>query len=874
MRRRRTGALGIVTGASMRGMGSEICCAVEMSQLVERYFVVPHTHWDREWYRPFEHFRMLLGSTVDEVLDTLERDPAFKSFTLDGQAIVLEDYVTVRPENESRLRRLIAAGRIEVGPSYVLPDEFLVSAESLVRNLLIGRSVCERFGGRPSVAGYLPDSFGHPLQLPQILAGFGIETFLFSRGLGDEVEEVGVAFNWVAPDGSRVVALQLLGDYSNFANIASEDDAEARVQAMLERFGPALERADVHEVVLCNGTDHWRIQPQMPAVCAELERRFPGSTFVIAGYGEYVSELRTGELPSWSGELLGSRLWNVLRGVNSARLYLKQANERAEQRLLSAETLAALCSLRTGRRFPLADFTFAWRELLKCHPHDSIGGCSCDEVHRDMLVRYASLERTLELLIEQARAGLPPFETLSEGPSETLSGSLTEAPSETLSGSLTEAPSETLSGSLTETRSEPPLEGPERVGVVNPLPVSRSGLVRVDGAGPTPVALAGFEAKALELAPAIAVAPTAGTRIESDRFAVEVAPDGTMTIDDLLRGQRFQGLHAVEVELDMGDLYNFCPVEGTGVWRCSSGSSRILCDGPLCWELEVSCEGERPAGLDAALRPRSQMVAFSLRTVVRLIRGSDRIEFETAIDNAAEDHRLRVVFPVGDAPGPVRAEGHFAVVRRPVVAPEPRAEWCEPPDPTQHTLGAVALGRLALMSRGLPEYEAREASGAPDRAELCLTILRCVGVISRPTGALATRPLGAGPGVATPEGQCLGHHLLEYALRFDADELDDVALLRASQDYRCPLMVVAPEVRFGPPLQLEGDVVFSCLKGAEDGDGLVMRVFNPKPDPATARVIGAATVERLRLDEAGAAAVADGVAELRPGEIATLRIRR
>ncbi len=319
---------------------------------VERYFVVPHTHWDREWYRPFEHFRLLLGGVVDEVLDTLERDPAFTSFTLDGQAIVLEDYVEVRPEHEQRLRALIEAGRIEIGPSYVLPDEFLVGGEPLVRNLLIGRAVCERFGGRASPAGYLPDSFGHPMQLPQILAGFGIDSFLFSRGLGDELEELGVAFQWVAPDGSSVRALQLLGDYSNFAGIGDADDGEARVRGIDERFGWALERAAARDVLLCNGTDHTHVQAAMPAICAELERRVPGSSFEIAKYGDYVAGLRTGELPSWSGELLGSRLWNVLRGVNSARLYLKQANERAERRLLATETLAALCAAAGRNAIP------------------------------------------------------------------------------------------------------------------------------------------------------------------------------------------------------------------------------------------------------------------------------------------------------------------------------------------------------------------------------------------------------------------------------------------------------------------------------------------------------------------------------------------
>src|SRR5262249_6391705 len=160
--------------------------------------------------------------------------------------------------------------------------------------------------------------------------------------------------------------------------------------------------------------------------------------------------------------------------------------------------------------------------------------------------------------------------------------------------------------------------------------------------------------------------------------------------------------------------------------------------------------------------------------------GSDRVEFQTTIDNRAKDHRLRVVFPVGRATGPVRAEGQFAVVNRPLFPPAPRTQWCEPPDATQHTGGAVALGPVALLTRGLPEYEARAGAGG---GELCLTMLRCAGVISRPTGVIPTRPVGAGPHVGTPEGQCLGRHVLEYALQFEADELDEVALLRASQDY-------------------------------------------------------------------------------------------
>src|ERR1700738_3237849 len=209
------------------------------------FFVVPHTHWDREWYRPFEHFRLELARVVDGVLDVLERNPEFPSFTLDGQAIVLEDYLEVRPENEGRLRALLAAGRIEVGASYQLPDEFLVGAEPLVRNLLLGRAVCERFGAEPSPVGYLPDSFGHPAQLPQLLAGFGIGSFIFSRGVGDELDELGVVFGWRSPDGSEVLAFQQLPHYGNFAAVSDVEDGERRVQEIIEQFGTDLGQAGV-----------------------------------------------------------------------------------------------------------------------------------------------------------------------------------------------------------------------------------------------------------------------------------------------------------------------------------------------------------------------------------------------------------------------------------------------------------------------------------------------------------------------------------------------------------------------------------------------------------------------------------------------------
>jgi alpha-mannosidase len=706
-----------------------------------RFLVVPHTHWDREWYLPFEQFRLRLGAVVDGVLDTLERDESFTSFTLDGQAIVLEDYLEVRPENEQRLRALLAAGRLEVGPSYVLPDEILVGGESLVRNLLLGRRVCRGFGVEPSGAGYMPDSFGHPAQLPQILAGFGIGTFLFSRGLGDEIEDVGVVFRWRAGP-AEVVACQMLPHYDNFARMTWYHDAEERVRKIVDYFGEDVRRAGQDEIVLANGSDHLPIEPELPEILAELGRTFGGS-FRIGRYDEYAPA--ADGLPEYEGELVGGRLQNILRGVNSARIYLKQANERAERRLLSIETAAALRVLGEGAPYPAADLRLAWRDLLRNHPHDSICGCSCDEVHRDMLVRYEQLDRTLDFVEREALG---------------------------------------VGGAF-----------------VNTLPFRRrraveGGVFQLDG--------------------------FSGRRTEP--LAALEAPFELDAIAELL---------VFEDEPDLGDLYTFC----------AGGEARTA-------ELVSSRR------VEGALVLEHELPGIAIETTIRVVPGLDRVELTSIVENEAEDHRLRVLLRSAAGADEVRAESQFAVVRRPLAPPPPRSRWAEPPVPTAHTLGAVALGPLVLLTKGLPEYEA-----FPDG--LRLTLLRCVGTISRPPG-LPTRPVGAGPDIATPEGQCPGRHVLEYALRFDGDALSDAALVRASQDYRTDFLRGDP---FEPPLELAGDVAFSCLKGAEDGAGLVLRVFNPNPQPEALTL--SLPAQRVRLDETEQL---DGGLELAPGEIATFLI--
>ena len=189
--------------------------------------IVPHTHWDREWYAPFQTFRVRLVALLDTLIPLLEQDLSYARFLLDGQTAVLDDYLAVRPEAAGRLARLAASGRVLVGRWMILMDEFMVSGETIVRNLQLGMARATALGGAMQV-GYLPDMFGHVAHMPQVLRLAGLDHAVVWRGVPAAITET--AFWWEAPDGITVRAEYLPVGYANGAYLPQ--DAEALVRRM------------------------------------------------------------------------------------------------------------------------------------------------------------------------------------------------------------------------------------------------------------------------------------------------------------------------------------------------------------------------------------------------------------------------------------------------------------------------------------------------------------------------------------------------------------------------------------------------------------------------------------------------------------------
>ena len=876
--------------------------------------IVPHTHWDREWYQPFQAFRLRLVEVLDDVLDRLEADPSIPHFLLDGQMAVVDDYLALRPENEDRLRRLAAAGRITVGPWYVLPDEFLVSGETLVRNLQLGLERAAAFGGAMEV-GYLPDMFGHVAQMPQLLRQAGFDHAVVWRGVPAAVTRT--AFWWRAPDGSGVRAEYLPVGYGNGA--AVPDDAKAlveRIRAHEDELGAVLPPDS--PLLWMNGGDHQRLQAHLGRVVAEADDLSDDHHLEITSLPRYLAASSVVGLPSWTGELRSGARANLLMGVASNRVDVKQAAARAERALEHlAEPLAALFA----QDWPAGSLRLAWTEVVRNAAHDSVCACSADDVVDAVLARYAEATHVAEAVTARALADLGAsmavtapvvvnpsprtrgglVELLLPGTGDVEGGQVVAA----RVGSATErvVPGGQLGIVLGQVANEETAWGGAIVGV--DVADDESGLDVVLRTGPRPdhrrpdpslaATIADLYARAgarrrdpihvriehepyrrvLVRAddvpgfgwsawsagdPPSEVAPVGAARDDADRFTlgnglvtVVVDPaDGTFSIDG------HAGLDLLVDDGDAGDTYNYSPPDGDiAIDAPVSVRVDIHEHGPLRASLRVVRTFEWPVRLEGG-RERVGARTVEVATRLELRAGERLVRVTTTLDNPCRDHRLRAWFPLPAPATTSRAECAFGTVERGLLAEGGSTERGLPTFPSRRF---VSAGGLTIVHEGLLEYELVD-----DGKALALTLLRCVGVLS---GTYLTyRPLPAGPPVPVDGAQMPGRHTLRYGVA--VGDHDPYALV---DDAFLPLLVAAgsgagARAATGSALSVGGAEV-SAVRGVPGGR-LEVRVFNPHAEEATVD-LGGRTGWLVDLRDRPSEHVA-GTFRLRPWGIATVHL--
>src|SRR2546423_6472567 len=356
------------------------------------FHLIPHTHWDREWYLPRAAFQARLVAVMDDLIERLQRDPAYRTFLLDGQTVLLEDYMRARPERETDVKALVKTGRLQIGPWYVLPDEQIPSGEGLVRNLLLGAADAERWGGRLDVL-YSPDAFGHPAAWPTLAREFGIRYGVVWRGLGGEAGQERDLYRWRGLDGKEVLVWHLppVG-YEVGAALSTEGERLFPTWAPVR--GALVARAAGKHIPVFIGADHHAAHPAVSRLRDLLAEVDPQSAYRVSGLDEFFRAAAEGAKPApLAGELRWSyRYAWTLQGVHATRAPLKRRYGEAELTLTRlAEPLAAVARRAGGRdRRPLLDL--AWRGLVRCQFHYSIGGCVSDAVARALETRLGGAE--------------------------------------------------------------------------------------------------------------------------------------------------------------------------------------------------------------------------------------------------------------------------------------------------------------------------------------------------------------------------------------------------------------------------------------------------------------------------------------------------
>ncbi|MEO7573964.1 MAG: alpha-mannosidase [Acidimicrobiales bacterium] len=837
-----------------------------------RVNIVPHTHWDREWYSPFQSFRLRLVDLLDDLLPQLEGDPSYAHFLLDGQMAVVDDYLAVRPEAEERIRALATSGRMAMGPWYALPDEFLVSGETLVRNLQRGLRVAARFGGAMDV-GYLPDMFGHVAQMPQLLRLFGFEHAVVWRGVPSSIDRSG--FWWSAPDGSTVRAEYLPQGYGNGALLPK--DAKALVRRIAE-FDEEQGELLAGPILWMNGTDHLLPQAWLGRVVAEANALELDYELRIGSLAEHVLSAPTDGLPSWTGELRSGARANLLMGVASNRVDIKQAAAVAERTLERlAEPLSAL--FLPAADWPGALLDAAWLEVIRNSAHDSICACSVDEVCDAVLHRFSESTQIAQGLAERALQALgatvgvdrrtpvvvnPAQRTrssivelrlpgtdvpdgcqlVSERPAERVLLDATAIEVATVMVSELEFVRNVLSFTVDAADGTELLHVPrEEAGTLVTPPVrqhladlreARRGeqvRVRITNhpavtvlAAVADVAGYGWQAWSGTSAPVQPVIAEAWS-LANGTVTVDVDPDdGTFSLNGLA------GLGQLVDGGDVGDTYNWCPPPSdTIIDRPTSVRSRVLESGPVRARLEVTCTYELPTHVEGAARAGAR--AVEVRTTLELQAGDDLVRVHLELDNhGLRDHRLRIHLPLPRPAATSVAECAFATVERGLTAEGGPTELGLPTFPSRRF---VSAGGMTIAHEGLLEYELVDIDD-DEAATLAITLLRCTGMLSQ--GPMATRPLPAGPLTPMEGPQSQGRAEARFALHVGGREAYAVA-----DDAFLPLLVTrgggttASGAAAGQALSVTGAEVSAIVR---DAGALHVRLFNPTAEPATVTLDG------------------------------------
>ncbi|MBR0443724.1 MAG: alpha-mannosidase [Clostridia bacterium] len=798
--------------------------------------IIPHSHWDREWYIPFEKHRVRLVDLFDNLIKVMEENEDYTYYHLDGQYIVIDDYLEIRPQMRERLLKLIHDGRIQVGPWYILQDEYLTSGEANVRNMLYGLRLCRDIGADPVKTGYFPDAFGNISQAPQIIRGFGFDNAVFGRGLNDVladnqlVKENGITKSeliWRSPDGSEVIGVMFANWYHNAMELPADPAAlRERIQKIV---ASTSKFALTDHLLGMNGCDHQPIQMDLHKVIGLANEVQDEVEVKQSNFKDYIAEMRKykDNFPVVEGEINGqySEGRCPLICTASAHVDIKQQNHDVQHLLERIAEPVSAISMLGGGKYKQDLYLYAWKKLMQNHPHDSICSCSCDEIYEEMKTRFAKAQACAEQLRDGSLDHLASTIDTSAVDGEHAIVVLSLEPNASVltvranvdfdknddvasiaifdeNGNEVPAKTKLIKNQFTYTLPDDRFRQPRRVNRFEvEMQVASHGIgYRV------------FSVK--KQAATVKTAVKVGERcMENEFLKVEFNDNGTVNVTHKSSGRVYANQNLFEDTKDRGNLYNYIQPEGDIAVTTADVKADISLDEITPWS--VTFKAVVPMAIDA-----------DITTYVTLSDGIARVDFRTVITNRAEDHRLRALFTTDIDTMSVYAEGQFDIVRRDI-APAPT--WKNPCN-AQRDQAFITLesesGSDALMiaNRGLCEYEILRDG----RNTAAITLLRAIGQIG---------DWGVFP---TPLGQKKGTWTLEYSLiPYDTDAQAEAYGLGYTFAYPAIAAIGTPKHEGTLPatadfVRFDSEYIrASAFKKAEDSNSVILRLFNTHTSTVT-----------------------------------------
>ncbi|MCX6149265.1 MAG: glycosyl hydrolase-related protein [Ignavibacteriales bacterium] len=873
------------------------------------FHVISNTHWDREWRFPFQRNRQMLVEMIDKVLEILEAEPDYRAFHLDSQSVVLNDYLEIRPEKEKVIKRFVQEKRLLIGPWFILPEEFQVGGENLIRNLLLGHKICSALGGTSKI-GYSPFSWGQISQLPQIYKGFGIDVIMFYRGV-NSIDSKKAEFIWEGADGTRSLSSRFstMPRYNFYFYIYRPvvhnekiSDAEYKwsnggtpfhfsdkvlykedyfitkpldtyfkeniipsVNAIVEN---QVNDFTTENVIWMEGHDSSGPNIKTVRIIKDIKELIPEMNIVHSTLEEYSNALKKsanqqnltlvkGERRSAQNDL---RCGNLFGYTTSARMYLKQKNFEAENWIqFYAEPFNSICSL-LGLNINDKYLERAWYYILENSAHDSIGGCSLDEVHDDMMFRYKQSIEISKGVFERACKYISTKIDLSQFPEKSIHLVVVN-PTNYIRNDIVEAfvdvPTELDKGAieiidqygkklnyfLVEKKDEQP--------VLEQL-IDRPLFFRmkryhcyIELNNILPFGITSYyikpvkpkdSNKQMKLGKLFAGLPV----LENEYLKIKIGLNGTLDALDKITGKEFYNLAYLYDEGEAGHAWINKPIEPFVTTLKSRPKISFVENNSLVTKCSIKYELHIFPTLEDRSSKSKIKNKISVEVLVSLKKNSRRIDFQINVDNNVESHRLRIMFPTGIPAEYSYGEGQFDVVERSIKKLETK-DWIEQPmyDYPMHHFVDVSDGKTgaAVIVKGLKEYEVLDNK---DRT-IAITLLRAFKYIIQPS---SVEDYNHQKG-----SQCLGKQSYKLAFYPHQGDWHNGKVYEEALCYNTALRIF--EMGSGDKVKrgngewmMEGakikantsffqiqpkELVFSCFKKSEDGidNSLVLRLYNP-----------------------------------------------